>query len=123
MSTPIRIKRSAVPNKKPTNEQLQLGELAVNFYDGNIFFKQEQGNVGVGSRVVQISAGSVSIVGRTIYVSNNGDDLNSGLNEQNSKATIKSAAAVALPGDTIKVFPGTYVEDNPINLADNVSVE
>ena len=123
MATPIRIKRSAVPNKKPTNEQLQLGELAVNFYDGKVFFKQDQGNVGVGSRVVQISAGSASVVGRTIYVSNNGDDLNSGLNEQNSKATIKSAAAVALPGDTIKVFPGTYVEDNPINLADNVSVE
>lgn len=123
MATPIRIKRSAVPNKKPTNEQLQLGELAVNFYDGKVFLKQDQGNVGVGSRVVQISAGSASVIGRTIYVSTNGDDINSGLNEQNSKATIKSAAAVALPGDTIKVFPGTYVEDNPINIADNVSVE
>ncbi len=39
------------------------------------------------------------------------------------KATIKSAVALASPGDTVKVFPGTYTEDNPINLPDNVSVE
>ena len=123
MATPIRIKRSAVPNKKPTSEQLQLGELAVNFYDGKVFFKQDQGNVGVGSRVVEVAAGSASVVGRTIYVAENGDDNNNGLNEQNSKATIKAAVAIALPGDTVKVYPGTYVEDNPINLADNVSVE
>jgi len=123
MATPIRIKRSAVPNKKPTTDQLQLGELAVNFYDGKIFFEQDQGDVGVGNRVVEVAAGSASVVGRTIFVSQNGDDNNSGLNEQNSKATIKAAVAIALPGDTVKVYPGTYVEDNPINLADNVSVE
>ena len=123
MATPIRIKRSAVPNKKPTDEQLQLGELAVNFYDGKVFFKQDQGDVGVGSRIVEVGAGSASIVGKTIFVSVNGDDNNSGLNEQNAKATIKSAVANALPGDTVKVFPGTYIEDNPINLADNVSIE
>ncbi len=32
-------------------------------------------------------------------------------------------AALALPGDTIKVFPGTFVENNPITLAANVSVQ
>jgi hypothetical protein len=123
MATPIRIRRSAVPNKKPTTDQLQLGELAVNFYDGKVFLKQDQGDVGVGSRVVEIGAGSASIVGKTIFVSINGDDNNTGLNEQNSKATIKSAVSVALPGDTVKVFPGQYYEDNPITLADNVSIE
>jgi len=123
MATPIRIKRSAVQGKKPTTEQLQLGELALNFYDGKVFLKQEQGDVGVGQRIVEIAAGSSSVVGRTIFVSQNGDDNNTGLNEQNSKATIKAAVAVAVPGDTVKVYPGTYVEDNPINLADNVSVE
>ena len=30
---------------------------------------------------------------------------------------------LASPGDTVKVYPGTYTEDNPINLPDNVSVE
>jgi len=121
MATPIRIKRSAVPGKKPTNDQLQLGELAVNFYDGKVFFKQDQGAVGVGTRIVEIGVGSSA--GRTIYVTENGSDSNTGLNEVDAKASIKSAASIATPGDTIKVFPGTFVEDNPINLDDNVSVE
>jgi hypothetical protein len=45
------------------------------------------------------------------------------LAENYPKRTIKSAASVALFGDTIKVFPGSYVEDNPIVLARTVSVE
>jgi hypothetical protein len=102
---------------------LQLGELAVNFYDGKIFFKQDTDGVGIGTRIVEIGAGSTSFIGKTLYVTNNGDDENNGLDDKNAKATIKAAVALAVSGDTIKVFPGTYVEDNPINLPDNVSVE
>ena len=123
MATPIRIKRSAVAGKKPTVEQLQLGELAVNFYDGNVFFKQDTQGVGIGTRIVQVGAGSTTFAGKTIFVTKNGDDENTGLNEGNAKASIKAAVALAVPGDTVKVFPGTYVENNPIDLADNVSVE
>jgi len=123
MATPIRIKRSAVAGKKPTEEQLQLGELAVNFYDGKIFLKQDTGGVGVGTRIVEVGAGSTTFAGKTLYVTDNGDDVNTGLDEDNAKATIKSAVALASPGDTVKVYPGTYIEDNPINLPDNVSVE
>ena len=123
MATPIRIKRSAVAGKRPTKEQLQLGELAVNFYDGKVFFKQDTNGVGIGTRIVEVGAGSTSFIGKTLYVTNNGDDENNGLDDKNAKATIKSAVALAVSGDTIKVFPGTYVEDNPINLPDNVSVE
>jgi hypothetical protein len=123
MATPIRIRRSAVPNKKPTNDQLQLGELAVNFYDGKIFFKQDQGGVGIGTRIVEVGAGSTTFAGKTLYVTSNGDDENTGLDEDNAKATIKAAVALAVPGDTVKVYPGTYTENNPINLADDVSIE
>ena len=123
MATPIRIKRSAVAGKKPTDGQLQLGELAVNFYDGKIFLKQDTGGVGVGTRIIEVGAGSTTFAGKTLYVTDNGDDVNTGLDEDNAKATIKSAVALASPGDTVKVFPGTYTEDNPINLPDNVSVE
>jgi hypothetical protein len=123
MATPIRIKRSAVAGKKPTTEQLQLGELAVNFYDGKVFFKQDTNGVGIGTRIVEISAGSTTFAGKTLYVTSNGDDQNTGLDDTNAKATIKAAVALAVPGDTVKVFPGTYIENNPINLPDNVSVE
>jgi hypothetical protein len=123
MATPIRIKRSAVAGKKPTDGQLQLGELAVNFYDGKIFLKQDTGGVGVGTRIVEVGAGTTTFVGKTLFVTENGNDDNTGLDDNNAKATIKSAVALASPGDTIKVYPGNYTEDNPINLPDNVSVE
>jgi hypothetical protein len=123
MATPIRIKRSAVAGKKPTDGQLQLGELAVNFYDGKIFLKQDTAGVGVGTRIVEVGAGSTTFVGKTLFVTENGNDDNTGLDDNNAKATIKAAVALASSGDTIKVYPGNYTEDNPINLPDNVSVE
>ena len=50
------------------------------------------------------------------FVNQNGNDNNSGLTENDAKRTIKSAASISLFGDTIKVFPVTYVENNPIVL-------
>ena len=58
----------------------------------------------------------------TIWVSKDGDDLNSGLLEGDAKATVGGAAAIAQPGDTIKIRPGRYIENNPIGLRIDVSV-
>lgn len=58
----------------------------------------------------------------TIWVTKDGNDTNSGLLEGDAKATIGAAAAIAQEGDTIKIRPGRYVENNPIGLRDNVSV-
>ena len=121
MATPIRIKRSAVPGKKPTIDQLQLGELAVNFYDGKLFFKQDTNGVGIGTRIVEVGAGQS--IGRTLYVTSNGNDNNTGLNDLDGKATIRAALEISKSNDTIKVLPGTYIENNPINIPDNVSIE
>jgi hypothetical protein len=74
-----------------------------------------------GKGVVTIDA--YKPVGKTIYVSQNGDDNNTGFSENHAKRTIKSAASVAVYGDTVKVFPGVYVEENPIVLQKTVSVE
>jgi hypothetical protein len=72
--------------------------------------------------------GSVEIqayrpTGKTIFVNQNGNNANTGLSENHAKRTIKGAATVAVFGDTIKVYPGVYVEDNPIVLKKTVSVE
>jgi hypothetical protein len=53
MSQNIRLKRSAVPGRVPTTEQLELGELALNTYDGKLYLKQDI----VGSQTV-IAVGS-----------------------------------------------------------------
>ena len=58
----------------------------------------------------------------TIWVTKDGDDGNSGLLEGDAKATIGAAAAIAQEGDTIVVRAGTYTENNPIGLRNNVSI-
>lgn len=119
MATPIRIKRSAVAGKKPTQEQLQLGELALNFYDGKVFLKQDTGGVGIATRVIAINSNEV---GNTFFVHKNGDDNDTGLAEDRAFLTIKKAAGIATAGDTIVVGAGRYVENNPIILDDFVTV-
>jgi hypothetical protein len=86
---------------------------------------------GTGVTVTSASASAVDVTinktsnppGKTIYVAKNGNNSNDGLTLEFPKQTIKAAAAIALAGDTIKVSPGTYIEDNPITLAVDVSVE
>ena len=58
----------------------------------------------------------------TIWVSKNGNDTNSGLLEGDAKATVGAAAAIAQPGDTIKIRPGRYIENNPVGLQRDVSI-
>ncbi len=61
MAVKIELKRSAVPGKIPTTSSLDLGELALNTYDGTAFLKQQQGSV---QTIVQLAttAGSGSNV-------------------------------------------------------------
>jgi len=59
---------------------------------------------------------------RTIWVTKNGCDSNSGLLEGDAKATISAAAGVAQMGDTIKVRSGVYYENNPIGLRTDVAI-
>ena len=59
---------------------------------------------------------------RTLWVTKNGCDTNSGLLEGDAKFTIASAAAVAQEGDTIKVRSGVYIENNPVGLRTDVAI-
>jgi hypothetical protein len=59
---------------------------------------------------------------RTLYVTKNGCDTNSGLLEGDAKFTIGAAAAIAQEGDTIKVRSGVYIENNPIGLRTDVAI-
>jgi hypothetical protein len=59
MSVNIKLKRSSVPGNIPTIAQLELGEIALNTYDGKAYFKKQ---VGVSQSIVELtSAGSASI--------------------------------------------------------------
>ena len=60
MASPtIKVKRSSVSGKIPTITQLDLGELAVNTFDGKVYLEQDQSSVGVGTTVIVINPWSV----------------------------------------------------------------
>ena len=118
MSTPIRIKRSAVPGKRPTPGQLLSAELAYNTYDGELTAKRER--PGIGTDIIRIGAGAT--VTNILYVTKDGNDSNTGRKLGDAKATIKGAVAQSTAGTVIEVAAGSYIEDNPITLPDEVSV-
>ena len=120
MATPFRIKRSAVPGKRPEVADLQLGELALNTHDAELFTLRAR--PGIGTDVVRVGAGAT--VTNIFYVTKDGNDNNTGRKLGDAKLTIKAAVGIAstVPGAVIKVASGTYVEDNPIKLAPQMSV-
>jgi len=118
MATPIRIKRSAVPGKQPTVDQVQLGELALNTYDAELYTKRVR--AGIGTDIVRLGAGAT--VTNILYVTKDGSDTNTGKKLGDAKATIRGAIAAASAGTVIRVSAGTYIENNPVVIPAQVSV-
>ena len=119
MSNPnIRIKRSSVPGKTPTVEQLPLGELGLNTYDGELFSRRER--TGIGTDVVRLGAGTT--VTNVIYVTQDGNDSNTGRKLGDAKRTIGAALTEATTGSVIKVSAGSYIENNPLSIPKQVSI-
>jgi len=61
MANKIQVKRSAVPSKVPTTSDLDLGELAINTYDGIVYLKKDNGTASVVA--VGGGGGSGDVVG------------------------------------------------------------
>lgn len=118
MATPIRIKRSSVPGKIPAAEALQYGELAINFHDAELYALRNR--QGIGTEVVRVSAGVT--VTNILYVTPDGVDTNTGKKLGDAKRTIGAAVTEAREGTIIKVFSGSYIENNPIVLPKQVSI-
>ena len=51
----IKFKRSGVANKRPTLANLELGEIALNTYDGKLFTRQDTGGVGIATTVIVVN--------------------------------------------------------------------
>ena len=67
MATPFRLKRSAIEGKRPAQADLQLGELALNTYDGYLYTERE----GVGlATVTNLTPWYENYGGGSIYYSN-----------------------------------------------------
>ena len=71
----IKFKRSGVASKKPTLSNLELGEIALNTYDGKLFTVQDTGGVGIATTVTTINPWSETYGGSSIEYNN---DVNIG---------------------------------------------
>lgn len=78
-------KRTDVPGRRPGISQIELGEIAINTYDGRMFIKKdENGNI----EVVQVGDDKVDNV---FYVSKSGKPGNLGTSLQDAFSTLDSA--------------------------------
>jgi hypothetical protein len=118
MATPFRIKRSAVPGKRPEVADLQTGELALNTFDAELYTLRVRS--GVGTDVVRIGAGAT--VTNILYVTQDGDDSNTGKKLGDAKRTIGAALTESTTGTVIKVSAGSYLENNPLVIPEQVSI-
>jgi len=60
--------------------------------------------------------------GNIIYVATTGNDTNAGVHENNPVLTISHALSIASSGDTVYVYPGTYIEAFPLTVPVGVTV-
>ena len=67
MGNTIKIKRSAVQNKVPLTTDLELGEFAINTYDGKLFLKKDNGTASI------VEIGATGYTGSIGYTGSKGD--------------------------------------------------
>jgi len=114
----IRIKRSAVPGKAPLVNDLPLGELGLNTYDAELYARRER--AGIGADIVRLGAGAT--VTNILYVTQDGSDSNTGKKLGDAKRTIGAALTAATTGTIIKISSGSYLENNPLIIPEQVSI-
>ena len=109
-----------VDNTTTLNDTLELNSSLIDINNstalGKIDYRLSSVGAGVSWRPPGVQTQNI------IYVTKDGNDLNSGLLEGDAKATVGAAASIAQDGDTIYVRPGVYVENNPIGLRTDVTV-
>ena len=82
MATPFRFKRSAVAGKRPSLTDLELGEIALNTYDGKLYAERETNGVGIADTVALLNpweetygGGSIEYVGIVTATTYTGDQV------------------------------------------------
>lgn len=86
MSATIKLRRSSVAGNKPTVNQLDLGEVAINTHDGTMFFKRDKkGELQI------VELGGSAVAENVFYVSKSGDDSNDGASLDKAFLTIDKA--------------------------------
>jgi len=118
MSNTVVLKRSAVQGKTPTTSDLALGELALNTYDGNLFFKR---NVSSTESVVRVATNTnllsyTRVTGNTTAVSRQ-----SYIADTSGGAFTITLPASPVSGDWVVIADGASFQTTALTVGRNSS--
>lgn len=107
MTQVVKLKRSATPGKVPTTADLELGEIAINTYDGKLYFEKDSGTptvVSVATSTDLVSKQDTLVSGTNIKTINGSSLMGSGdlsISGGSSTLTIqnKTSAYTIVVGD------------------------
>ena len=103
MANTLKVKRSATPAKVPTTSDLDLGEIAVNTYDGKMYIKKDDGT----QSIVQVGAGGAG----------GGDVTGPASSTDNAIARFDSTTGKIIQNSTVTVDDnGNIINVNSVGL-------
>ena len=126
MAKKILHKRSLVANTIPTTLELDLGELAINAYEGRLYLKRSYLDYLGDPAEEVIQVGGRVPVENTLFVTVAGNDENEGTSWEEAFASIEKAVEVATArGELclIDVGPGFYTTQGHIDVPDNTVIK
>ena len=111
MAQVVKLKRTSVEGRKPTTSNLELGELAINTYDGKIYFEKNDGSPAIKEIATEDSYYFYTTSLDSRYVNVSGNESIAGNKTFSNNVTISGNLSVE--GTT------TTIDSTTVNIGDN----
>ena len=111
MAQVVKLKRTSVEGRKPTTSNLELGELAINTFDGKIYFEKDNGTTSIREIATEDSYYFYTTSLDSRYVNLTGDETIAGNKTFSNNITISGNLSVE--GTT------TTIDSTTVNIGDN----
>ena len=112
MAQVVKLKRTSVEGRKPTTSNLELGELAINTYDGKIYFEKNDGSPAIKEIATEDSYYFYTTSLDSRYVNVSGNESIAGNKTFSNNVTISGNLSVE--GTT------TTIDSTTVNIGDNI---
>ena len=111
MAQVLKLKRTSVEGRKPTTSNLELGELAINTYDGKIYFEKDNGTPSIREIATEDTYHFYTTSLDSRYVNLTGNETIAGNKTFSNKITI--VGNLSVEGTT------TTIDSTTVNIGDN----
>jgi hypothetical protein len=111
MAQLVKLKRTSVEGRKPTTSNLELGELAINTYDGKIYFEKDNGTPSIKEIATEDTYHFYTTSLDSRYVNLTGNETIAGNKTFSNNITI--VGNLSVEGTT------TTIDSTTVNIGDN----